>query len=90
MRDPALSSSTFPIARCDRCDRSTLTYLALGQGGEQRRLCVHCDSVIDSRLEWITADQLEREGYQFGEPATRTGGGCGGGCGSGGCSTRGN
>jgi len=85
MREAAVNSSSFPIARCEACDKTVLLYLAYGGDGQERRLCVHCDSSIDSALAWATAEELEAAGYAIGAPSAKRGG-CG--CGSGGC-TRG-
>jgi len=87
MRDPSLSSSRFPTALCGTCARDVLVYVALDEAERERRYCVHCDSPVDAQLRWVTAAQLEAEGYHFGTPPPRSaGGGCGGGCGT--CGTR--
>lgn len=80
-------SSSFPIARCEACDKSVLLYLAYStDNDQQQRLCVHCDSPVEADVAWVTADELEAEGYSIGtKPAKRA---CGSGCG-GGCATRG-
>lgn len=89
MREAAVNSSSFPISRCKACGKTVLTYLAFGADGEEQRLCVHCDNLIESALAWVTAEELEAEGYSIGAPSTKpVGGGCGSGCG-GACSTRG-
>jgi hypothetical protein len=87
MREAAGNTATsFPIARCEVCDKSVLLYLAFTDDSNQKRLCVHCDNPVESDLVWVTADQLEAEGYSIGAKPSK--GGCGGGCGSG-CATRG-
>jgi hypothetical protein len=86
MREPSLTAASFPTARCDVCDKSTLTYVGLGEDGQERRLCARCDTLVASELEWVSADQLEAEGYYFGSPPRSNGGGCGSGCGT--CSVR--
>ncbi len=85
VRDPAIGEASFPIARCDSCDRSVLTYLRLDGDGVERRFCTHCDAAVTEKLEWVSADELESVGYYFGSrpPAS---GGCG--CGSGGCARK--
>lgn len=86
MRESALNSSSFPTALCGNCARTVLAYLDYVDGRECRR-CVHCDSLIGPELEWVTAEELETEGYSIGvAPSPRAGGGCGSGCGS--CSVR--
>jgi hypothetical protein len=84
MREVAQISPSFPTARCEVCDRYVLTHVAF-DGDAQSRRCVHCDSEICTSLRWISAPELESEGYHFGAP-TAAGGGCGSGCGS--CSVR--
>jgi len=90
MREAALNTSSFPTARCEACDRHVLTYLAFNDQDEEQRLCVHCDALIESELHWVTAAELEEEGYSVGAAPTRS---AGAGCGSGGgacgtCSVR--
>lgn len=87
MREATGNLSSFPIARCEACGKTVLLYLAYGADGQQQRLCVHCDGSIDSALAWVTAEELEAEGYAIGAPPAKRGGGCG--CGSGGGCTRG-
>ena len=52
--------------------------------------CVHCDAPIIESLRWLTASELEAEGYEIGyrpDDKPKSGGGCdSGGCGS--CSTK--
>jgi len=87
MREPALTAASFPTAYCDTCGRSVLTYIGLDEDGDERRLCVHCDTVAKAPLNWVSADDLEAGGYYFGsEPPKSASGGCNSGCGS--CSTR--
>jgi hypothetical protein len=89
MREAALNSSSFPTARCRVCGKIVLTCVGRADDGGERRLCVHCDSLIESELVWVSAAELEAEGYFIGDPpARRGGGGCGASCG--GCATRGN
>jgi hypothetical protein len=84
MRDLSLDSSSFPIALCGTCARDVLVYIALDEAERERRCCVHCDSeVADAEIRWVTAAELETEGYYIGAPSVRkAGGGCGGGCGT--------
>lgn len=82
MREAAGNLASFPIARCEACGKTVLLYLAYGADGQERRLCVHCDSLIDSALAWVTAEELEAEGYAIGAPLAKPRG-CG--CGGGGC-----
>ncbi|MGH8013005.1 MAG: hypothetical protein ACREQ4_10935 [Candidatus Binataceae bacterium] len=84
MRETASDSASFPTARCGQCERIVLTYLAYDSAME-RRHCVHCDTVIGTPLEWITATELEAEGYAIGV-RSKPAGQCGG-CGT--CSVRG-
>src|SRR2546427_8041347 len=50
MSDPAPTlESDFPVARCARCAREVLTHVHLDEGGEARRLCLHCDAEIEDR-----------------------------------------
>jgi hypothetical protein len=87
MQDPSLSSSHFPTALCGTCARDVLVYVALDEAERERRYCVHCDSEVGAQLRWVTAAELEAEGYYFGPPPARqAGGGCAGGCGT--CGTR--
>jgi hypothetical protein len=85
MREPSPIDASFPTAHCAACDKIVLTYVALHRG-EERRCCVHCDTVIGSELLWMSAEELESEGYYFGAIPPKSGGGCTSGCGS--CSTR--
>ncbi len=81
MREPSLNSSSFPTGYCDVCGRSVLTWIALNEDGEEERRCVHCDSAIGSDLEWVTAAELESQGYYFGPPPEQDkGGACRSGC----------
>jgi len=57
MRESAPSLSTFPMARCENCGKSVLTYISL-RGGERQRACVHCDTVVSGALRWVSADEL--------------------------------
>jgi hypothetical protein len=87
MREPSLSAASFPTAHCEGCGKSVLTYIGLDGDGQERRFCVHCDVVADSAPRWLSADELEEQGYYFGsEPPKSAGGGCSSGCGT--CSTR--
>ncbi len=87
MREPSLSEAAFPTARCVRCDKAVLTYLELDADGEEKRLCVHCEGLVEPTIQWVTADELEASGYYFGsEPPASKASGCGSSCGS--CSTR--
>jgi hypothetical protein len=86
MREPSLNAASFPTAHCEVCDKSVLTYLGLDEAGTERRFCAHCDAPIASDLQWVSADELESEGYYFGTPTAKKGGSCGSGCGS--CSVR--
>ncbi|MGH7836916.1 MAG: hypothetical protein ACREQC_03725, partial [Candidatus Binataceae bacterium] len=82
----ALTSSTFPAATCEACGKTVLTHLVFDDTGEAQRCCVSCDSPITSTLAWLSASELETQGYQFGAPRARSGGaGSGGGCGGGQC-----
>ena len=89
MREDVPNTSAFPTARCEPCGKSVLTYVVLDASGDEVRRCVHCDTPIIEELRWLTASELESEGYEIGyRPREKeSGGGCGsGGCGS--CSTR--
>jgi hypothetical protein len=79
MRDPALSSASFPIAPCKACDKAVLTYVMLDERGDELRLCVHCDAAVNPDLQWANADELEAWGYSFGAPAInkKSGSACG-------------
>jgi hypothetical protein len=79
------SASDFPMAHCTQCGKSVLTALSFDGDTRQRR-CAHCDSVVNSAVEWIAAAELEERGYFIGKPKP-SGKGCGGGCGSS-CGTR--
>ena len=74
----------FPVSRCARCARDVLTHVRLDAGGDERRLCVHCDAEIDPReVRWVMTAELERLGYAM---ASDAGAGCGRpGCGQGAC-----
>lgn len=87
MREPVPETSTFPTAQCDRCGKIVLTYVALDDDGAEARRCAHCDDPIDGELSWISAEQLEAQGYEIGYRPREEGGGCEGGCG-GGCSVK--
>lgn len=76
--------SSFPMAHCERCDKTVLTYVALDERGAELRLCVHCDGPAGAKLDWVTADELTASGYYIGSPPVEKA--CGSGCGS--CSVR--
>jgi hypothetical protein len=73
-------TAKFPMAQCDSCGRSVLTYVARDEGGAERRLCVHCDGAIGARLDFVSAAELESLGYSVGSPAHKKACGCGGSC----------
>jgi len=83
---PALESD-FPVARCARCAREVLTHVHLDEGGEARRLCLHCDAEIDpAEVRWLGEAELEPLGYGLHRAEE---GGCGRpGCGRGNCGSR--
>lgn len=87
MREPVPNTSSFPTSRCEPCGKVVLTYVALGDDGEETRRCAHCDGAIAGELSWISADELEAQGYEIGYRPREEGGGCGNGCG-GGCSVK--
>lgn len=79
----SLRDATFPMAHCENCAKSVLTYLALDEAGAERRACVHCDSAVSDTLQWVGPGELEQSGYYFGPPPTeKAGGSCGSGCGT--------
>ncbi len=78
-------TASFPVARCGSCAKTVITCLVLDDAGCERRVCAHCDSPIESGLEWIDAAELEATGYYVGSKPRPHAGGCGGGCGSGAC-----
>jgi hypothetical protein len=84
----APETTTFPVADCESCGKTVLTWVALGPDGNETRCCVHCDAPLTGELRWISAGDLEETGYDIGNrPPKASGGGCG--CGSGGgCSIR--
>jgi len=58
----------FPVARCARCAREVLTHVHLDEGGEARRLCLHCDAEIDPvEVEFLYAAAA---GIYKGRPAS--------------------
>jgi hypothetical protein len=79
--------SEFPIARCAQCARQVLTHVHLGEDGEPRRLCLHCDAEIDpGEVRWVEEAALEPLGYGLHRAEE---GGCGRpGCGRGNCQNR--
>ena len=86
MREPVPDTSSFPLAPCAPCGKTVLTYVALDGGGDEARFCIHCDGAIGSDLRWVTAAELEADGYEIGyQPGERTE--KSGGCSSGGCGT---
>ena len=71
------------MADCAACGKSVLTYVALDDGGTERRICVHCDTAVSESLKWASPGELEQAGYYFGPPPAEGGkGGCDTGCGS--------
>jgi hypothetical protein len=90
MREDVPHTSAFPTARCEPCGKSVLTYVTLDERGGEVRYCVHCDGAIVEQLRWLSASELEAEGYEIGyrpDDKPKSGGGCdSGGCGS--CATR--
>ena len=89
MREDVPTTAAFPTARCEPCDKSVLTYVTLDERGGEVRCCVHCDGPIVENLRWLTASELESEGYEIGyrPREEKSGGGCSaGGCGT--CATR--
>jgi hypothetical protein len=79
------TTATFPVAHCETCAKTVLTCVVLDDDGRERRVCAHCDSPIESDLEWIDTEELEATGYYIGRKPRPHAGGCGGGCGSGAC-----
>ncbi len=77
---PSIGSG-FPVARCDRCDRTVVTCVTIDEAGAESRACAHCDTPIASEISWVSAQALEEAGYEIGTRAKPRG--CG--CGSGGC-----
>ena len=77
----------FPVARCARCARDVLTHVHLDEGGEPRRLCLHCDAELDpAEVRWVDEARLGPLGYGL---EREDGVGCGRpGCGRGNCSNR--
>jgi hypothetical protein len=89
MREAVPNTAAFPTARCEPCAKSVLTYVTLDERGDEVRCCMHCDGVIAEQLRWLTASELEAEGYEIGyrpDAEQKAGGGCSSGCGT--CSTR--
>lgn len=88
MREEVPSTSAFPTAQCASCGKSVLTYVILDASGDEVRCCVHCDGPIAEALRWLSASELEAEGYEIGyrPREEKSGGGCGSGCGT--CATR--
>lgn len=89
MREDVPTTSAFPTAPCEPCGKSVLTYVTLDERGDEVRRCVHCDGAIVETLRWLTAPELEAEGYEIGyrpDDKPKSGGGCDSGCGS--CATR--
>ncbi len=80
MREPIPDTAVFPMAVCERCGKAALTYLTLDASGGEARCCAHCDGPVSGELRWVSADELEAEGYYIGTPPPRSEGGCGGGC----------
>jgi phage FluMu protein Com len=73
------------MAHCDHCGKLVLAAVAFDGDTRQRR-CAHCDTLLNSSVEWIEGAELEERGYYIGK-APPSGKGCGGGCGSS-CGTR--
>jgi hypothetical protein len=77
----------YPIAHCAPCARDVLTHVHLDAGGDEHRLCLHCDAEIDpTEVRWVGDDELSTLGYGLfdGEGA-----GCGRpDCGRGNCGNR--
>jgi hypothetical protein len=85
--DIALAEDDFPVARCAPCGREVLTHVHFDAGGDEHRLCLHCDAEIDPQeLRWVPEAAIVVLGYDVhaDEP-----GGCGRpGCGRGNCASR--
>jgi hypothetical protein len=84
---PTPRDASFPMADCAACGKPVLTYVALGDDGAERRVCVHCDTAVADHLKWVSPGELEQAGYYFGAPpadvaAAGEKGGCSTGCGS--------
>lgn len=59
-----MSEGTFPVARCGPCGRDVLAHVALGEGGDERYACIHCDAEIDpAELRWVDEAALDGVGY---------------------------
>lgn len=82
MRDPSANSSLFPVARCEPCRKTVLTYVTLANDGSESRRCAHCEAAISGALQWVSAQALEADGYWIGSVPEDTGCGRGGGCGA--------
>ncbi|MGH7908176.1 MAG: hypothetical protein ACREP6_16265 [Candidatus Binataceae bacterium] len=87
MHESSFDLSYFPMGLCGACDKRVLTFISFDEASAELRLCVHCEAPTSGTLDWVTAGELEAQGYDFGAPPARTGG-CGGGSGCGACSMR--
>ena len=92
MHKVPFSSSTFPTATCEACGTVVLTHLAVVGDGKIARFCVRCDGPVKTEIAWLSAGELEQNGYEVlaADRTARARGsfgvrGCGGGCA---CSTK--
>ena len=82
MATAALGDTEFLLGYCKDCGRHVLTHVDLGPHDDEVRRCLHCDAIIASQMQIVSAAELEARGYSVVEARTcGNGGGCSAGCG---------
>jgi len=82
MATPSFSDSEFVMGFCPSCAKDVLTHVDIGPTDDEERRCLHCDTLIETALRGVRADELEASGYALIEARTcGNGGGCSSGCG---------
>jgi len=72
----ALSLSIGP---CPECKRDVLTWIDYDENGAERRLCVHCDSVVEADVHLVGEGELAEKDYALVEEQGCGRPDCGGG-----------
>jgi hypothetical protein len=78
-------TSNFPVAMCESCGKTVLTFVAFDGSHSEYRACVHCEKPVAGPISWVDAGGLAATGYEI-VGIRPAGHGCG--CGSGGCGMR--
>lgn len=76
-----IETITFPVGRCETCDRQVLAAQDLDESGELVPICPHCDTLLTSIETTMGGLALRSLGYDVeGEGPKTLGCGTGGSC----------